>query len=128
MMNNFKELKQLVKNAYAPYSKFKVAAIVHTDKGSFKGVNVENSSYGATICAERVALTSAIANGAKKFKAIEVLCSTKETNLTIPCSLCLQVFAEFFQPKTPVIVYTTTGKQTIFKFEELLPHPFKFKK
>ena len=89
-------LKRLLKNSYSPYSGFKVAAIVLMKDGkSFGGVNVENASYGASICAERVAITKALSEGEKKedFKEIHILGSTSNT---MPCFICRQTFAEFF--------------------------------
>ncbi len=117
--NKFKELKELIKNSYSPYSKFATAAIVHTDKGDFKGINVENISYGATICAERNAIFTAVTNKAKKFYSLDLLSNSKSTEL-IPCGICLQVMSEFFGPEADVTVYNVNGKITKYKFKDLM--------
>lgn len=81
-------------NAYAPYSDFSVGAALLCDDGQvFTGANIENSSYSMTICAERVALFSAVKEGKRKFKAIAVAASTGES--AYPCGACRQVLAEF---------------------------------
>jgi len=117
--NRFKDLKELIKNSYSPYSKFATAAIVHTDKGDFKGVNVENISYGVTICAERNAIFTAITNKAKKFYSLDLLSNSKSIEL-IPCGACLQVMSEFFGPEANVTVYNIDGKITKYKFKDLM--------
>lgn len=117
--NRFKELKTLIKNSYSPYSKFATAAIVHTDKGDFKGINVENVSYGATICAERNAIFTAITNKAKKFYSLDLLSNSKSKEL-IPCGICLQVMSEFFGPEADVTVYNVNGKIAKYKFKDLM--------
>lgn len=123
MKDHFNELKALLNHSYAPYSKFRTAAIVTTDQGEFKGVNVENASFGATICAERNAILNAITNGSKQFKSIEIISSCTRKDI-VPCAQCLQVMAEFFNPDTTVIIYNINGEKTTYKFNELLPHYF----
>ena len=91
-------LKRLLRNSYSPYSNFKVSAIcLMKDGKTFGGVNVENASYGATICAERVAITSAIANGYTKgdFSKLYVMCDTSK--IASSCFMCRQVINEFFE-------------------------------
>jgi cytidine deaminase len=96
------ELIKLLDKAYAPYSKFHVAAIIEMNDGKYiPGVNVENASYGATICAERNAIFSAVANGCKKIKKI-VLVATAGKN-TGPCGACRTVIDEFADGDIPVI-------------------------
>lgn len=81
-------------NAYTPYSKFKVGAALMTEDGRiYEGCNVENSSYGATICAERTAFLSALASGERKFKAIAVVADLPEP--CSPCGICRQFMSEF---------------------------------
>lgn len=126
IISKFSELKKILKNSYSPYSKFKTAAIVVTDKGNFAGVNVENSSYAATVCAERNAIFSAIANGAKKFKSLYVISSSKRKDI-VPCAVCLQVMNEFFGPNTEIIFFNINGASIKYKFSQLLPFSFNKK-
>lgn len=118
------KLNELLNNAYAPYSHYKVAAIIEMNDGSyFNGVNVENASYGASVCAERIAIFSAITNGYKKsdFKTLHLMNSSH--NLAYPCQLCLQVMEEFFTEDTQIIIYAK-NKKTIVDIDDLVPHPF----
>jgi cytidine deaminase len=123
----FQELNKIINNAYAPYSKFKVAAIVETNKGNFQGVNIENASYGNTICAERVAINNAISHGAKQFKTLYLLSSSTRSDIT-PCGSCLQVMNEFFKPNSKIIVFNKLGKYKTYTLAQLLPTPFLLKK
>ena len=119
------ELKKVIKNSYAPYSKFHVSAIVITkDNNIFEGVNIENSSYGATICAERVAITKAISEGYKKgdFQEIHILTDSKK--LGMPCFICRQVFTEFFTTDTKIFVYNQNGLKKEYLMAEICPLPF----
>lgn len=119
-----KLLKQL-ENSYSPYSKFRVAAIVKTkDEREFLGSNVENASYGATICAERSAIVSAISNGVKKedFEELHLMCDSE--NISMPCFMCRQVICEIFNKDKYVYVYSNKGEVKKLKVEELCPYPF----
>lgn len=108
--------------AYAPYSNFKVGAAVLTDRGDvFSGANVENATYGATICAERVAIGSAISSGARGVTAVVIVTQTEAP--TPPCGICRQVFVEF-SPKCRVRAYTLAGKHAEWPLEALLPDAF----
>ncbi len=116
-------LLELQKNCYIPYSHFPVSAILVCNDGkTFNGVNVENASYGATICAERVAITSAIAAGYKKndFKEIHIMSKNKVT----PCFICRQFFEEFFDLETKIICYDLEGNYVVYTKEDLCPSPF----
>jgi cytidine deaminase len=118
--------KQARQNAYAPYSGYNVGAAVLDDRGRIhSGCNVENASFGATICAERAAVANMIAEGGKKIKAAAVLTEDGGT----PCGLCLQVLSEFAADPAAVEVLcaATNGTQRTFKLSELMPHPFKLK-
>ena len=123
MSDMFQKLKQLLTNSYSPYSNFKVSAIVDTDIGEFAGVNIENSSFGATICAERNAIFNAISNGAKNFNKLSILTSSTEDNI-VPCASCLQVMSEFFKPDTKIEVFNINGKSKEYSFKQLLPVAF----
>jgi len=115
--------KEVSKNAYAPYSKFGVGACLLTDDGStFVGCNFENVSYGLTICAERNAIGTAIANGHRKFKAI-ALYSPNEDNC-VPCGACRQVLSEF-QDGDMDIITEINGEPHIYKLSYLMPESFK---
>jgi len=120
------EAKKAAKPAYAPYSKYRVgAAMLVSDGTIFHGCNVENASYGLTICAERVALSSAIAAGHRRFKAMAIVAGGK--NAPSPCGACRQVLAEFCKPDFPVYF---ASAMNINKFKrmslaKLLPETFK---
>ena len=104
--------------AYAPYSHFPVGAAVLAESGKiYGGANVENASYGATICAERSAIFAAVNAGERRIKAIAVT----ET----PCGICRQVMREFCDPKAfKVIVAKSTDDFKVFTLDELLPEGF----
>lgn len=106
--------------AYAPYSEFSVGAALLTKSGKvFTGCNVENASLGLTICAERAALTSAIAAGEKEFVAVAVVTSFHEP--VFPCGACRQVLAEF-TPDLEVVAATIDGQTDTALLSHLLPH------
>ena len=91
------------KKAHSPYSKFHVGSALLTSDGHvFTGCNVENASYGLTICAERNAVFAAVAAGKKKFKAVAIVASGKQ--MPYPCGACRQVLAEFCGPDTKVYI------------------------
>jgi cytidine deaminase len=117
------------KNAHAPYSRFAVgAAIISSSGKTYKGANVENASFGATICAERAAILAAVTNGDSKFKAIAVVADGKKP--PIPCGACLQVMAEFCGPDFLIILATPSTLKPIKRFllSDLLPETFTFTK
>jgi len=122
----FNDLKQLLKYSYVPYSKFKTAAIVATDLGNFKGVNVENASFPLTNCAERSAIFAAVSNGAKKFKELYLISSSERDDIT-PCGACRQVLAEFMESNSPIYVFNIKGNLCKYTLGELLPQSFKQK-
>ena len=110
-------------HAYAPYSGFQVgAALIAEDGTVYTGCNVENASYGATICAERGAVMAANADAVRKFQSIVVVTSADPPS--VPCALCLQVLAEFCPLDFPV--YTADREKVVSRITlgELLPHPF----
>lgn len=109
------------KRAYAPYSKFLVGAAVRAISGKiYTGCNIENASYGLTICAERNALFSAVGAGERRFAA---LCVVGDTEAPIsPCGACRQVMAEFKVPK--IILANLKGDLKEYTLDELLPLSF----
>ena len=117
----YETAKAAATNAFAPFSNFHVgAALLAADGRIFTGCNVENSSYGATICAERTALVKAVSEGARQFTAIAVVSQDGEA---WPCGICRQVLYEF-SPEMLVI----TGNDEhldVVKLNELLPHGFR---
>ena len=111
-----------MEDAYAPYSKYKVGACVLCKDGrTFRGVNIENASYGATICAERVAIFNAISSGYRKndFKELHIASSGKPP---LPCMLCRQVFTEFFTKDTKIFIYTDEVKE--YKYTDFCINEF----
>jgi len=108
-------------NAYAPYSRFLVGAALRTKSGRlFTGVNVENASYGLTICAERAAIFQAVAAGEKEFSSMAIAVDAPFP--AAPCGACRQVMAEFGLQE---IILCTTDKQVkTFSLAELLPEAF----
>lgn len=119
------KLVSLLENSYSPYSHFRVAAIVVMKDGSeFRGVNVENASYGATICAERSAILAAISAGYKKgdFKELYVMCDNEKIGM--PCFICRMVITEFFDKLDKIICMNPSGETEIHTVEELCPYPF----
>lgn len=125
-----KEIRALIqkamevrKNAYAPYSKFLVGAVLIDEEGrEYRGVNVENTSYGLSSCAERNAIFSGVAKGMKK---IAVLCVVGDTEDPIrPCGACRQVILEFANEDTKIILSNLHGKYEVFSINDLLPNSF----
>jgi cytidine deaminase len=109
-------------NAHAPFSKFKVGAAIEDETGRiFTGCNVENATYGLTICAERVAVFKAISEGARKFTRIAVAADTDV--LTPPCGACRQILWEFCGDAELTLV-NLQGKTETFRLKELFPRPF----
>ena len=120
------ELLELGKNSYSPYSHYRVAAIaIMKDGKKFNGVNVENASYGACVCAERIAIFNAITAGYKKgdFKELHIMCLDSK-QISTSCFACRQVISELFDKKAQVICYSNKGETKIFTVEELCPYPF----
>ena len=108
--------------AYAPYSDYKVgAALLTADGHIYSGANVENASYGLTVCAERVALLKALSEGVKRFRALAVVTAAKE--LTPPCGACRQLLWEYCGD-IPVYLSNLRGKVSRHTLAELFPRPF----
>jgi len=112
-------------SAYAPYSNFAVgAAVLLSDGTVYSGCNIENASFGLTVCAERVAIFSAVAAGRMDIVAVAV--STSAPKLCKPCGACRQVIAEFSRVGSPIIVISTTlsGLSATDTITDLLPDNF----
>jgi cytidine deaminase len=111
--------------SYSPYSKHKVGSAIELTNGQvFSGCNVENASYGGTVCAERVAIWSAVAKLGPKVKIKSVCVVTDVLEAWPPCGLCRQIINEFATAKTLVFTGNLEGVQKTFKFSELLPESF----
>ncbi len=131
IINNSDENKMLINAAkdamersYSPYSEFKVGAALLADDGKiYKGCNIENSSYGATICAERTAIFKAVSEGARGIIKIAIVSSSGEH--TFPCGICRQVLVEFAREDT-VVLLEGSGGTTVeeYALSELIPYAF----
>jgi len=111
--------------AYAPYSRFNVgAALLAANHSIYAGCNIENASFGLTICAERAAVANAIADGCRDFLALAVVAQSEGGSLT-PCGACRQVLAEF-NPHLTVICSNGIGQTRILRLDDLLPYRFEF--
>jgi cytidine deaminase len=109
-------------NAHAPYSKFKVGAALEGAAGViYTGCNVENATYGLTVCAERVAVLKAISEGARQFCRVAVAADTNV--LTPPCGACRQILWEFCGD-VELVLANLQGKTEIFRLKDLFPRPF----
>ena len=119
------QARRAADRAYCPYSRFPVGAVVVSDAGEFTGCNIENASYPLGICAERVALQSAVAAGAKQFPKLAISCrDAKESDpcsSRMPCGACRQVMAEFMDPDAEVII----DGVGVWRLDELLPEAFR---
>ena len=109
-------------NAYAPYSNFKVGAALLASNGRvFTGCNVENATYGLTVCAERVALWKAVSEGEREFVAVAVVADGERP--PSPCGACRQLLWEFCDDIEVITANLRGGRQS-YHLSELLPHPF----
>ncbi len=114
-------------NAYSPYSHFKVGAALRLKQTSkpVPGCNVENASYGGTICAERTAVTAAVAlHGIQRGDLEYLVLVTDTESPTVPCALCLQVLAEFCPADFPIYLADTRAIREMTTLGHLLPRPF----
>src|SRR6202171_4962384 len=111
-------------NAVAPFSKFRVGAALRTAEGKvYRGCNVENCTYGLTVCAERVALLSALAAGERRLTAIAVVTQSEEPST--PCGPCRQLMWEYCVD-IDVTLANLAGRRVEYKLSTLFPHPFSF--
>ena len=119
------ELERLLEHSYSPYSNFKVAAMVTMKDGkNFYGVNIENASYGASVCAERVAIFKAVSEGYRKGDFKRLLVMVDSPKISSCCFMCRQVISEFFNNNTEIILYNNKGEYKTYTKEELCPLPF----
>ncbi len=115
--------QEAAKKAYAPYSDFKVGAALLCKSGNvYTGCNVENSSYGASNCAERTAVFKAVSEGERDFVKIAIV--SEKGGLTFPCGICRQVLSEFM-PNGSIVLYSDEQGIKEFALNELLPYAFK---
>ena len=119
---------QARQNAYTPYSNYRVGAAVLTGDGRlFTGCNIENASYGATICAERTAIFKAVSEGAERIAAIAIvggLADSEPSDYAFPCGICRQVMKEFGSDELTIYVVRSLTDYQEFTLAELLPHGF----
>jgi cytidine deaminase len=114
--------RRVREHAYAPYSRFAVGAAARTASGRvFTGCNVENASYGVSLCAERAAIAAAVAAGEREIVALAVVADTARP--VPPCGICRQTMVEL-NPKMQVILCSISGEREVTTAEELLPGPF----
>ena len=119
----YRQAVEMIPLAYAPFSKFKVgAALLGKDGKVYTGVNVENSSFGGTICAERTAFTKAISEGCMEFEAIAVVSSEGES---WPCGICRQFMKEFCEDDFKIITGDDEDSLRVYTMEDLLPEGFR---
>jgi len=112
-----------MEKSYSPYSHFKVgAALVTEDDSIYTGCNIENASYGATICAERTAMVKAVSEGHKSFKYIAIVSSSHEK--TLPCGICRQFLSEFASKDAVIVMHDTENGIIEMPFNQIYPEPF----
>jgi cytidine deaminase len=113
--------RRVREHAYAPYSEFRVGAAVRGQSGAvYVGCNVENASYGATVCAERAAIFAMVSASERSFSAIAVY--TESDELTMPCGMCRQVLYEFAEDA--YVIVANARRSRVAPFASLLPEPF----
>ena len=120
--------KKAMENSYSPYSEFKVGAAALGISGTvYTGANIENASYGATVCAERVAFFRAVQEGERDFLAIAIvggLRNGKIDSYAFPCGICRQVMSEFCGEDFKIIVAKSLEEYQVYSLGELMPHAF----
>jgi cytidine deaminase len=121
-----KAAQKAARQAYAPYSKFRVGAAIQLTNGKVvTGVNVENASFGLTICAERSALVTAVAQYGPKIRIAAVAVANLNGLPSSPCGACRQMLAEFIEPDAP-IMFPAAGGVCTMAFKDVLPVGFRF--
>jgi homotetrameric cytidine deaminase len=121
------QARQAAQNSYSPYSGFRVGAALALTSGEVvTGTNVENVSYGLTLCAERAALASAVSRFGPKIRIAALAIANLNEAASTPCGACRQVLAEFIEPEAPVTFPLANGSHTL-PFSELLPFAFNMR-
>ncbi|MGL4525067.1 MAG: cytidine deaminase [Spirochaetia bacterium] len=119
---------EIAQKAYSPYSGFQVGAAILCDNGQIVvGVNVENPSFGATICAEQNAVTTAISLGIRQFTAIAIYSPHQKESFLTPCGICRQVLSEFMLPDTPIYMADAQGNFIMKSLQQIFPFSFSLK-
>jgi cytidine deaminase len=119
--------KKAMGNAYAPYSGFSVGAALLTTEGEvFTGCNVENASFGATICAERCAMIKAVSEGYTSFEKIAIVSSSN--NITYPCGVCRQFLSEFMDEDSTIVLIDDNDEIKEYSLGCLIPFAFNLSK
>ena len=133
LSENINKTFELLNNSYCPYSKFRVASsIITKDNDFFGGTNIENASYGLTMCAERTAIFNMLSSGISKDNINYIIIVSDCSDKIIPCGACLQVFSEFLEENTQIYIACFNklkGQQykiNEYKFKNLLPIAFNF--
>ena len=126
--NLLSSARQASENSYSPYSEFSVGAAVMYESGRiYTGCNVENASYGLSLCAERCAISSAISTGEKtKIKAIAIYSPTQKK--CMPCGACRQWLLEFTNGNTKIILEDENDSPLVLTLDDIFPYGFKFEK
>jgi len=113
------------RHSHSPYSGFAVGAAVATESGAiFGGTNVENRSFGVTLCAERAAVAAAVSAGHRRLLAVALV--TTSSPPSAPCGLCRETLSEFCLPDTPILLANLEGERREFTLGALFPEPFRF--
>ena len=115
--------REVLVNSYAPYSNFNVASCIMTYENEiYTGVNIEVSSFSASICAERVSIFKALSEGEKNIKLMVI--SSSQEDFVYPCGICLQVMSDFFKPWTKIVITNREEDYIVYRIGDLLPKPF----
>ena len=119
------KLKDVLANSYSPYSGYPVAAVAVSRGGKeYSGVNVENASYGACICAERSAIVKAVSGGVRPGELTQLHIMVGSGKIGMPCFLCRQMIVEFFDPDAKIVCWSTKGQKREFTVADICPEPF----
>ncbi|MDR3209870.1 MAG: cytidine deaminase [Oscillospiraceae bacterium] len=117
--------REAMANSYSPYSHFPVGAAIECADGTvFTGCNIENAAFGSTLCAESVALASAVAEGKRDFARIAII--SDGVNYTLPCGTCRQMLTEF-SPALEVLAVRADGRYVSYQLDKLMPSPFTYR-